>query len=525
MQWIAFAKRPLAIEELAEAATSQPGLEEIDPDDKLYDPYDVLRICRSLVSLSEEKGFVCGKLEFRQVVRFAHASVREYLLSDHITRGSAASFALSEKQSHAQISQCCLSILLRNENEHRAKPAPEAMPLLKYAAQFWFGHFERSGSTDERSATHGAVTAEDFAVRLLTSVAAFQNWLVVYNPDLRRGSNRPPGIGSSSLYFSALLGLLGPTRTLLDLGYRAYEGALIAAASKGDESMVRLLVGKGADVNSFGGRMFANPLQAACYAGSESIVRLLLDKGAVIDGTILGVYQGEKHDTALMIASESGDANLVRLLIDSGAAVNAPGTGYGYPLQAAAARGHYAISAYLLDKGAQVNTRGGHYGTALQAAVSCRSERIVILLLEAGADPNIQAGGFRDALRAAAWRQEPSIFDLLIQWGADVSLSIRRLQGGKSSHSSKDPDLVEKIVAAKKEHSPMLMDLINSATKRISFIEKEARIAKRIKFNQARARKIIQYDFKMRSEPWLSYAQCTITGKTRVDALSSELLD
>ena len=44
MKWVAFTKRPLTLPEIAEAATIQPGLDEIDPDDKLYDPYVVLRI-------------------------------------------------------------------------------------------------------------------------------------------------------------------------------------------------------------------------------------------------------------------------------------------------------------------------------------------------------------------------------------------------------------------------------------------------------------------------------------------------
>lgn len=66
LQWIAFAKRPLALEEVAEAATIQPGSEDLDPDDKLYDPHDVLRICQSLVSLSERHVRICGKLEVRQ---------------------------------------------------------------------------------------------------------------------------------------------------------------------------------------------------------------------------------------------------------------------------------------------------------------------------------------------------------------------------------------------------------------------------------------------------------------------------
>ena len=528
MLWIAFAKRPLALEEIAEAATTKPGLEDTDPDDKLYDPHDVLRICRSLICLSEAKITVCGKLEIRQVVRFAHASVREYLLSDHVAKGSAASFALSEKASHEQITKCCLSVLLRNNMKHKILPDPDVMPLLRYAAEYWFQHVQERSNVEHRAMTQEDLNVEDLVIKLFdTSITVFRNWLAIYDPNTGRGSNGPIGSGPSPIYYAALLGLCTTTRRLLNLGYNInvhggrYGTALVVAASQGDEAMVRLLVNQGADVNCFGGLAFRSSLEAACSSGSEPIVRLLLNQGAQVNPKIQ--LQWAKHDTALQEAC--GYENLVRLLIESGADINAQAGGYGNALQAAAAKGHYAVTALLLDNGAKVNAQGGHYGTALQAAVARGSESVTRMLLDAGANPNIQAGGFRDALRAAAWRSELSIFRLLIERGADAELSVQGLENiGEKPTSVEDKWLLKKVHASKgvTEDISTLKESVRAAAIRIAQIEKEKRAADQVAserflhlnrgkirafIRETRKRNMTNYQFGLKPKSWLTAAK------------------
>ncbi|CUS10750.1 unnamed protein product, partial [Tuber aestivum] len=50
-------------------------------------------------------------------------------------------------------------------------------------------------------------------------------------------------------------------------------------AYRGSESVVRLLLERGAEVNAQGG-YYGNALQAAACCDNESIVRLLLERGA-----------------------------------------------------------------------------------------------------------------------------------------------------------------------------------------------------------------------------------------------------
>jgi ankyrin repeat protein len=64
-----------------------------------------------------------------------------------------------------------------------------------------------------------------------------------------------------------------------------YGNALQAAAAvRGSDAIVKLLLNRGADINAQGG-IYGNALQAAAaaFGGSEAVVKLLLDRGANIN--------------------------------------------------------------------------------------------------------------------------------------------------------------------------------------------------------------------------------------------------
>ncbi|KAH0556261.1 hypothetical protein GP486_005815, partial [Trichoglossum hirsutum] len=129
------------------------------------------------------------------------------------------------------------------------------------------------------------------------------------------------------------------------------------------------------------------PLMLAAEYGHNIVVKLLLDKGADIN------TQGDFYGSALGAASFGGHELIVKLLLNKGADVNAQGGQWGSALQAASAKGHEQIVGLLLDKGADVNAQGGEYGSALQAVSAEGHKQIVKLLLDGGADVNTQGGG------------------------------------------------------------------------------------------------------------------------------------
>lgn len=438
LKWLTFAERSLTLEEVAEAAVTKPTGDAVDLNEKLVDFSDVIQICQGLVTLSKEQLVICGITQDCQVVRFAHFSVKEYLTSRRIAEGPAAGFSLSASLAHDQIARCCLSVVLQNNKRNSQVLDPTVLPLLRYAAEYWSQHVQKSSFPNDREGAIASLISSLFG----GSGTTFRNWLSIYDENLKRGNIkfhcwRPPhGFDLSPLYYACLLGLLQPAQFLLDRGLNVnasggkYGTALVAACTCGSEEMVTLLLDRGAIVNAHGGLVFGHALQAASFCGFEEIVRVLLRKGADVNARIDG------NDTALIAACERGHQSIVKLLLDSGADVNAHAGGYGSALQAASERGHRPIVSLLLEKGADVNAKGGHYGQSLQAAAAGGRLSIVELLLDAGADVNARGGGFRDALRAASIRNHTPIIKLLLSRGASVQHIIDQL----ASYGETKPD-------------------------------------------------------------------------------------
>jgi ankyrin repeat protein len=86
------------------------------------------------------------------------------------------------------------------------------------------------------------------------------------------------------------------------------ETALANAANRGDLATVKLLLDKGADVNSVDYRGYTPLMQAAyCDDASPELIRLLLAKGADINA------KGE-GETPLSLAAKRGETEITRLL-------------------------------------------------------------------------------------------------------------------------------------------------------------------------------------------------------------------
>ena len=246
------------------------------------------------------------------------------------------------------------------------------------------------------------------------------------------------------------------------------QGALHAAVEVDRSEAVRLLIDKGADVNTQGGK-YGNALQAAVCRAKTEIIQLLLDKGADVSGKggeygnalhtaviklieactrsrqrghsstganryraviqLLihnGVGVNAQDGSALQAAVHSGNVEVIQLLLDEGVDVNAQGGEYGNALRAAVYTANVEVIQLLLDKGADVNIQGGEYGSALQAAVIKNNLEVIQLLLDEGADANAQGGEYGNPLQAAVYDGNYYVTQLLLDKGADVNA-----QGGK----------------------------------------------------------------------------------------------
>lgn len=221
------------------------------------------------------------------------------------------------------------------------------------------------------------------------------------------------------------------------------DGELYNAVVGNDADRVRLLIGKGANVNMrhANGR---SPLDAAAHGRHASLIEILADAGADpnaadADGffPLLHAINRNHVPSVEMLAKKGADLNkrnkqditplswaigdgkffAAKALIDAGADVNAP-SGYEHvtPLMVTATQlaaktrsGNLAqgpqpldLARALIDKGADVNVLSKDGVSALMVAAGHNNAPIVGLLVGAGADPNVKNAQGQTALEIAS---------------------------------------------------------------------------------------------------------------------------
>jgi ankyrin repeat protein len=139
---------------------------------------------------------------------------------------------------------------------------------------------------------------------------------------------------------------------LLESEETSYSGSLVyQAAFKGHADVMRLLIGKGADVNRKP-PWFWSPIDAAVSGGHKEVVDLLLEAGAKLR---------QKRHTTLMRACEKGRLGVIRRLLQ-----------------------------HMRGEGLSLNVRDAYCGrTALMLACLREQAEVTRVLLLAGADDTI----------------------------------------------------------------------------------------------------------------------------------------
>jgi len=111
---------------------------------------------------------------YRDVLRFAHFSVREYLLSTRISKGMSPGFQIFESVAHQLVTKICLVYLLSFDGPTSLQKVEllENFPLLDYAALFWHEHYQ------VRSLDASELSKNSLACRLFDWRSnSFMNWL------------------------------------------------------------------------------------------------------------------------------------------------------------------------------------------------------------------------------------------------------------------------------------------------------------------------------------------------------------
>jgi ankyrin repeat protein len=358
-----------------------------DPKNRMPVPRGLLKLCSGLVTV-----YQCplGQDSGHDLVYLAHFSVKEYLVSNHVSK--AFKTLVDEPVAKAYLARLCLEYLICvshivSEDSQLTLDAWDQaaqFPLTAYPAGVWMDL-----SRDREYADDGLFNVIlNFFTREYKAFCLFR--------DILEDGNHHP------LYYAAQGSLRRTIIYLLDHGadINANDGeALQAALKTGRTTILQLLLDKGADVNAGDGQA----LLAASISGDDSAVGLLLDRGADVNA-------GDGQ--ALQAASTHGRDTTFQLLLDSGADVNA---GDGQILLAASSSGNEMAVELLLDRGLSPNAQSESTPTALQEALRCGYTQLVRRLLE-------DIGGRTTQLESNPVKSYHKIIRLLVDKGANTNV-------------------------------------------------------------------------------------------------------
>ncbi|KAL8992084.1 MAG: hypothetical protein Q9169_007385 [Polycauliona sp. 2 TL-2023] len=411
-QWLSYSEQPLGPEELVDVlAIDAENEPRFDADRRLTEQEDILSICSSLITISHED----HSYKPRTIVKLAHFSVKEYLISQDILQGPASGYAIDCQSAQTAIGEDCIMYLIDTTPEtdySDRNPFPYPPPLYPYAYRYWDFHVRTAGEE------HGRLSS---LIYQLFHMQAFPNFVEKGQPTISRKTRQITEIESCRLVKACESGLSRLVENMLQCGANpdanVGENALEIAVKNGHTGVVKLLIKFGASI-----KLNANPLISAAKYGNGEIVTELLQHGADIEGV---GDQTEGTATALILATMYSEASIVKLLISSGADVNrvvrdGELKDHSNALIWAVQTNNLSIVKLLLSNGAQVNTEYTSRQPLLIVVAQGYTE-IVAVLIAAGADLKaISQESQKTAIGEAVTNGNLTIVRMLVAAGAEL---------------------------------------------------------------------------------------------------------
>ena len=193
-------------------------------------------------------------------------------------------------------------------------------------------------------------------------------------------------------------------------GYSDVE-VLYYAVFMNDLERVKLLIGKGADVNAKG--RDATPLIVAADNNNFEIVKIIVENGADVNAKNVDGF------TVLFSAARNGNLEMVQYLVNQGISVS---DSVG-ALHGAVASGNLELVQWLIAHGVDVNSYF-HNDTVLAYALECKSRDVLRFLVEQiGVDVNasIHKKIYYPALECAVKRNNFETVKYLVEHGAKIT--------------------------------------------------------------------------------------------------------
>ena len=418
--------RPLHLKEIAEVvAIDINDHPKFDPQRRLPDPEDVVEICSSLITVTDN---VSDDDDFNHLYSesygaylvLAHFSVKEYLTSDIIRQGKAVRFNLDEIDCHENLTKDCLAYLLHfDELNSLTSDVFAEYPLAQYAAMYLPEHARVVEKKDN------AICQDLF----LAKGEAFRNWVRLHDLQYAIGLDllRLPRSTAFSIYYAWEIGLSESVRALINKCAKSnsqdeqYGDALIASSYIGNADLVKSLLDERIHLDTTSS-FYGVALRSASSGGHTEIVQILLERGPA---------ENERANIALRSAIENHDEEEAQSLIENGAdiswsdyvSIGLPELALQYELP--------NIADFILNKHVVL---GEEYTQALVEASRKGHSHIVQILLDRGAVIDAEV------MKAA---MDGDILQLILDRGGNLGL--RDAQGRALCHHAASQSSIAKL--------------------------------------------------------------------------------
>lgn len=364
--WILRARRPLMVDELRHglAVDLETCESELDEDD-LLSTQSLVDVCAGLVIIDLTS----------QVIRLVHFTAQEYFSERRLKI-----FQHQDKEMAA----ACLAYLLYDittafPSDGIISESLALYPFLSYASLNWLFHLKRS-SEEEGATWSKCIEYVNDSKRSLFSSVMVRKLLRLRNYTRLSDAGMRAGQAALPLETAAEGGLKDHVIFLLDhvsSSVQYMDSALNYAATEGREDVVKVLVERGADIESLA-IDGSKSTHKACKRGHVPTARYLIEKGAKVNVSDRWGWTPLHHAangmhaelvellldhdarteartplglTPCHIAASQGDQHTIRLLVDRKANLDAV-THAGYtPLHFAAEGGRFVVASILLNNG------------------------------------------------------------------------------------------------------------------------------------------------------------------------------